>query len=412
MKNIAYFCLSFSYVFGSVNYDLIADPYFSPYAGASDLLLTEHGLENLGTYAFPSDAPSKETWRSRLARLTSLVLFWDPLGYALTTTQHEVFGHGYRIRSLGNSVARVSRYKIGVPPPYGPGGGATHLGYGDPHKLTIFEGIAIDTAGMEASSILATRIKMQWLQRGGLAPKQTSLYLSSQHDMTNYILWTSSNGQHKGDISEYVRLLNRLYPNDTLNVHALKKQAWINFLDPFTYYTLFSWWEYVFRGTDGPMPMIRLGSYRYLPGMRLGLTPFGPEYYFDNFFVKKQRPIHLYLRGGKHAGASYLGLGVEHTYLWNRKTYSAGIRMDTWLQPYTDFNNPCYSYATWDANFKLPSVPDHHQLGISGSFILRKKMWKQAGLYVEVGGKTAGFVQGESLQASAIARVGLTFWEG
>jgi hypothetical protein len=411
MKKLLFSTLCLGSVFGSVNYDLIVDPYFSPYMGADDLLFAQYELENLEKWAFHSNSPPQENWSSRWGRFATQVLFWDPLGYTLAVTQHEVFGHGYRIRSLGHSVAYVTGYKIGRPPPYGFGGGATQ-GQVNTEKMTAFEGLAVDSAGMEASAILATRVKMQWLQRGSLDPKQTTLYLYSQQDILNYVSCTQDGYYDGGDISNYVHLLNQLYPQDKLTVSSLKKQTLINLLDPYTYYALLSWWEYIFHGTEGVMPMISLGSYRYLPGARLGLTPFGPEYYLDNFFVKDQYPFHVYLRGGHHAGHTYAGIGMEHAYLWNTDSYSAGIRLDVWVQPYTDFDNPRYSLAALAINHGLPSVPNDPTLGISGSFILRKKLWKTGGLYAELGGKTAGFVPGESLEASAIARLGITLWEG
>lgn len=54
-------------------------------------------------------------------------------------------------------------------------------------------------------------------------------------------------------------------------------------------------------GEEGPLPMIPIGDYRYLPSFRAGFTPFGTEYYAENFLIKDHKPIYFYLKGGRLA---------------------------------------------------------------------------------------------------------------
>jgi hypothetical protein len=39
-----------------------------------------------------------------------------------------------------------------------------------------------------------------------------------------------------------------------------------------------------------------------------------------------------------------------------------------------------------------------------------KKLWSNGAFFFQVGGKTIGYLEGEALQPSVIARVGLTIW--
>jgi hypothetical protein len=100
-----------------------------------------------------------------------------------------------------------------------------------------------------------------------------------------------------------------------LALPSLKNKALVNLIDPCTYFSIFAWWYYIFTGKQGPLPLIPIKSYHYTFDARLGLTPFGPEYYFKNFLVKDQKPIYFYIRGGHFAHQNYYGFGIEHAYL-------------------------------------------------------------------------------------------------
>ncbi len=51
-----------------------------------------------------------------------MVLIWYPLSEFEVTLQHEVFGHGYRIRDIGSNIVKVQGYEFDPPFPYGDGG--------------------------------------------------------------------------------------------------------------------------------------------------------------------------------------------------------------------------------------------------------------------------------------------------
>ena len=89
-------CFSFG-----ADYDVIVDPNFSPYMGGQDLISGFKTLQVLEDALIPSTNPPREGWGPATGRLAELVLIWNPLGQIATVAQHEIFGHGYRIRDIG-----------------------------------------------------------------------------------------------------------------------------------------------------------------------------------------------------------------------------------------------------------------------------------------------------------------------
>lgn len=394
-------------------YNLIVDPYFSPYIGADDLLTVQAGVQYVVDWAVKKPNPPHKGWGPSLERLGELILVWMPYNYLTMVVQHEVFGHGYRCRTFRKDGIVVKKYQFNVPPPYGSGGGATYF-HINPKKLTPFQLVSIDSAGVEATAILALRLKEEWLQTGAINAVQTSMYQDSQHDLTQYILGTEADigigGQEKeGDIKEYVKTLNRALPKGHLSVQQLHRLAWLNFAEPFTYYAIYAWWLYLITGRQMEIPMIAVGSYRYLPGLRLGLAPYGPEYYLDNFLVRSHQPIYFYLRGGKFAGLRSYGVGFEHPYLWTIDDTPWGLRLDAWLQPNVPYKANHSNNLEWFETYH-PQAKYKSRLGIACSLIGHKKLSDKYAIFFQLGGKTTGYLPGETLTPSVIARLGLSYF--
>jgi hypothetical protein len=407
MKKLLLTLISSGFLFADSDYNFIADPYFSPYAGAEDLIITHKLIENSYLERLTQTYQTNPARWAQLARGAELFFFWDPLNYFSMVVQHEVFGHGYRVRNLPDPDTNVIKYAFNLPPPYGPGGAATWMNINE-HRTTAFERLEIITGGVEATAIFANRVRMQWLKAGFINPKQSSLYVQSQHDLTRYAAFSS--GIAGDDMHGYRKLINRLYSGSKLTRQSLRNQALINFLDPFTVYSSYSWWNYVLRGKQGPLPMIPLGSYRYLPSARLGLTPFGPEYYMENFLVKENKPIYFYLRGGNHAGMNFAGFGIENPNQWQMGSLQLGYRIDLWQQPRIDMQDLRFALSEFASHPHLYANTSESRFGASASLIAQKNLWKEGMLFVQCGAKTKGYVPGESLDHSMIFRVGITLW--
>ncbi len=395
-------------------YELCWDIDMSPYAGGEDLLLGLRLIEKGETYLLSKTpmAYSKDVY-ARFWRLNELCLIWLPINYFTTVLQHEIFGHGYRIRDINGNRAKVIGYSFDAPPPYGPGGGATHYDIGK--NLTTTQESTIASAGVESTAILAQLTKCKWLQAGRIDPRQSVLYLLCQHDLNLYIGTLSFKDQDLSghDIHAYVQAVNQTYPDNILSQGRLRSLSWINLADPFTYYALFSWFHYLSSGKETKIPMI---ASCYLPGLRLGLTPFGPELFIENYFLYKKNPIYGYLKGGNHAQNRYYGIGLYAPYLWTFQKWSFGLRIDLWRQPKllllpgaTPFFDIDFDQRPSTENPLYPSSERHAvRYGGAGSALI----WYQAGsiwgFEAELGYKAQGFLPGYSLYAAPTTRLAFT----
>jgi hypothetical protein len=325
--------------------------------------------------------------------------------------QHEVFGHGYRIRDLQeHQLARVEGSSFNTPPPYGPGGGATS--YAISSRISTSEESAISIGGVEATAILAQSTKLKWLESKKIDPRQSVLYLLSQQDLTLYI--DASDGKTEGDdINGYIKTLNYTYPDSLLTKKQLRDLSWINLADPFTFYAIFSWFHYLSSGKETKIPMIES---IYLPGFRLGLTPFGPEVFFENYFLQTKSPLYAYVKAGRHARNDYFGAGVYSAKLWNVWKWSFGLRADIWRQPKLLLQPGATPF--FDIDFEeTPSLNDplytssqRHMVrwGGAASVISTYQGSENCGYEMEFGYKSKGFLPGYSLWAFPTVRLAIT----
>jgi len=415
-------CLfTFTSLFSS---ELLFDRYFSPYAGSEDLLTIQKAIErgedvlykkkdeNPLDLSDDEDEVLSQTLMSKYKRLGNQVLIMLPINVLSTTVQHEVFGHGYRIRQIGSQNAAVTGFSFDSPPPYGPGGAATYYNFTD--SLTVRQQIAISIAGLEATAILANRVKLHWLQEGQLDARQTSLYNSSQQDILWYILLTNESDYSKkdgNDIASYVYWMDIYYPTDLTHIRTLRKQVLVNLLDPFTWYSYYSFFNYIWTGKNGSIPMIPVFGTKYLPGFRYALSPSGPETYFENFFLKDSVPFYAYLKYGYHAGHSHYGFGFEHPALFDWIFSELGLRVDFWKELKAVTAMSAIDFVD-GPNESVISEYDgvESRFGAAFSFIARQKIEKFPGsIFIQAGYKSVGYLPGESLNASPILRAGLDF---
>ncbi|MFA5250420.1 MAG: hypothetical protein WC371_03315, partial [Parachlamydiales bacterium] len=249
----------------------VIDPKMTSDSGAKDLLSLHKALENAEHRPFKK--PIENRFGAFLYRLADLYL-WEIINSTTHVAQHEIFGHGYRLRDFGKNYFDNIGYRIKV-----------YSGYTSFNikKTHPFQLSAIDQAGVEGSAILAKNIKMSWMKNNRLNPFETSLYLATFNDIYEYILSTKLYAQedelspldHSGhDIHDYCVDLNLTYLSSPIKASHLRHQAWINALDPFSYLSLSSFFYYLFWGREMPLYMIPVCQLKYLPGLRYSLTPF------------------------------------------------------------------------------------------------------------------------------------------
>jgi hypothetical protein len=385
----------------------------SPYAGGEDLLFATRVLEKLETYMLgKSSIAYARTAYARFWRLSELIAVWLPLNYFAILLQHEVFGHGYRVRDLDTkNLAKVDGYFFDWPPPYGPGGAAT--AYSIYSNFTTSEESAVSSAGVEGTAVLAWLTKLKWISSGKIDPRQSILYLLSEQDLTLYISTLKLKGEKDldgHDIDCYIKSLNYTYTKRFLSKGRLRSLSWINLADPFTFYSIYAWFHYLSSGKETKIPMI---CSLYLPSLRLGLTPFGPEIFLENFFSLKKVPLYAYVKAGNHSDNTYIGAGVYAPKIWTISNCSFGLRCDLWHQPKLllapgkvsfeeidfhvkpDQDNPLYSSSQQSAK----------RFGIAGSLISSFQGGALWGAEAELGYKSIGFLPGYSLFAYPTVRL-------
>ncbi len=398
--------------FHDATYKLGWDIHFSPYAGGEDILFAHRIVERVEGYIVgKSPVAYSKAANARFWRLSELYLGWLPLNYLATVAQHEVFGHGYRIRDINRGRVKVHGYSFNAPPPYGEGGAATSYNIGE--NLTTTEETSISMAGVESTAILALLTKFKWLEANRIDPRQSVLYLLSQHDLNLYIgsLNVLNDDMDGHDIHMYIKSLNYTYTDHFISSGRLRSLSWINLGDPFTLYAIYSWFHYLFSGKETKIPMIPIFDWGYLPNVRLGLTPFGPEFFIENCLLKGKSPVYFYLKGGSHSENRYGGVGFYAPKIWAIRKWVIGFRFDAWRQPKLllqpgsilfpninfsekpDKNNPIYPYSEQHAM----------RIGAGGSIIIGYE--SRSGFEAELGYKSQGFLPGYALRASPTARL-------
>jgi len=380
---------------------------FSPYSGAQNILTLHESLEKVFDKVIFHKQEKKAIYG--ILRILELGFIWSPLARAEMVVQHEVFGHGYRIRDIGSNRVKVEGYQIDMPPPYGQGGGVTRYSFNT--DLTSFQEIAISIAGVEASTILANRLKMKWMESLILDTKKASLYLQSYLDLTNYILSMEDSFLFPDtghDIKSYIYWLNNTYYEDELKSSDLKEAVIVNFLDPMIYYSIGSFFYYIFTGKDIKIPMIDIKGVKFLPNFRLGLAPYGPEYFLENFFSYKNRAIYSYLRAGNYNNNTFWGIGLEYPKLYEFNLNTIGFRFDLFHQPkiyskeaMTIFDRVQVGYTSEELN--------HMIYGMAANIIYDRRFSKKSNIsiFTEIGYKTEGFIPGFSLEKGPIFRLGI-----
>jgi len=391
MKKIIIILLISSYLFSEQA--IVGDRFFSPYAGAYDILFTHWTLRNGEDYFHRNEVANNtlQVWGRTAAQL-----FWTTLNGTLQVTQHEFFGHGYRLRELGE---RPQKYQIT------PIEGFTVFEV--PETFPVGKMLAVTVSGLEAEGILAHKIKSDWMSLGKIDGRLSTLYTKTEQSLFWYTLITAL-GKLKGnipiegnDIEDYLQLLNASYPNDKLTIGTLTKWAAFNWLDPMTFFAYFSWFYYIATGTSWEFPTFHLGeNLRYLPNVRIGFAPYAPEAYLENFFSFDRKVFYLYLKGGKRS----LGAGIGYDYLFSGEKGKLGFLIDGWWQNQFISNASLRDFVEGQ-NVAKP-VLQQKILGIAASLTSTLNFSPNTGLFAQIGGKTNGYLPGYSLKGGLIARVG------
>lgn len=395
-------------------YAVMVDESMSARVGAENLAAAHralYGLENrlLKPRLFDERTVARKS-AGVLYRLGKSLLVDNVIDYLAMLTQHEVFGHGARMREFG--FKRIT-YRLALPPPYGRGTGSASGYTSRDRRTTRHERISVYAGGSEANTLLSSSIRSRWLHRGRANTRELALYLYSSMDLTGYILQTrDSSGDNAGrdgtnnDILNYLKDINGLegYTNPDsyeLTLERLRTLSLIRFLDPTVIWALYTYGtSYLLRGaSESTLPMLRTGRIGYLPVFRLGLTPFGPAVHLENLFVAPGRVLNIHLRYGVPSFHRFGGIGASYDRIVIHRGISLEPRVELWHQPALLLGGRTTRTGTkgFGGGLWLEGRYTHASLDLAPAVL------------VEAGYKTDGFLEGEPLARGFVLRFGLSF---
>jgi hypothetical protein len=373
----------------------VADPDMTPAAGSAVIDLVATLVGRAQDSVLPPRLFDEDTALRRSAgiayRFTKLFALDVPEEDWLRVANHEVFGHGARLRERFDGHIG---YTIGVPPPYGGGGGSTSFEFD--REPTVEEVLAITVGGMEANTVGASRVALRAIRQGEATYRDMLRYLLGRLDAVGYILGTDDDLEEEGhDVSEFIRTLREATDSD-LTAADLRRRAIVGLADPMLGYAVYGLVvTYLWRGDSKlTVPAFHVGGIRYLPALRFQLTPFGTEWVIDNTFVRAARATHVAVRIGEAPGARSFGVSVHRDAVWTWRRAQIDADVYAWHQPRV-LDDGGVERSTGVAALATASVP------------VDVKWLRWASVVLQGGYKTRGFIEGEPLGAGVVVRAGL-----
>jgi len=246
----------------------------------------EERLENLARERGVGDAG--------LTALRSLrAIVWDaPIAWWFSGALHEIFGHGGRGREFDASPG----FHLGSP-----WGGRDSFASFDVKGQSTEALLYLAAGGTEADGLGAALLERRAVEGVRLRPIDLFFLASNHLNGSDYVLRTTPNPRSRparffaeysggGDVAQYLGLLHELHGDGTgitpqgvddrvfREYRRLRRQAYWNLLDPGTWWSLGSALRMTGRGDDSPpLPLPRIGRYRFLPLLSAEWTPSGGE---------------------------------------------------------------------------------------------------------------------------------------
>lgn len=337
-------------------------------------------------------------------RVTKLLLFDRPQEEWLMVANHEVFGHGGRVRELFDGYLR---FHLDAPSPYGDGGGATF--YAPERTPTIHELQAVTVGGMEANGVGAAILSRRAFAEGRLTPRAALRYLEFELDAFDYIRHTGDEPEHEGqDVSDFVvryNVASRFAGAEPLTTKTLRNEAWISLANPMVAYAAIALARYVATGaTESRVWTLPLADWRLMPAMKYRLTPFGTEWAIVTDLSRKSTTAEIAVRVGRAPDTMPWGVAGSLDALRIRG-WKVELAGEIWRQP------PLALGSVPDLGLPLVGAP----LEWGGAVITRVEspgipLWKSPmsmPVIVETGVKSMGFVAGDPLDGGLVFRAGL-----
>lgn len=390
MRKIAIY-LTLAIFFNScfaTNDSIIIDQYMSPYAGTALNLSILHTYMALDDKFLPSSAgKTNVSWV--LGRSGKFILEDIFLDGFLMVFQHEVFGHGYRLREFDFShISYAVRFGYGF------------TGFSDTeyYALSYPKQAAVSSGGMEADSVLSAQIRQNWVLDGKIDRRDAIFYLRTAMDQPEYIFGSvdSSFDNTSNDVNAYVQEVNAWYGNQQLTKNKLRNYAIWDLLDFNLYQSIYSIGMYLVVGSPNiDMLMLNIKNYKYLPTPRLLLTPYGPEFQLQNYVVTpSDKLLQINLRYGNNSDIQSYGIDFFMRPIYVYEDLTLYNKLYLWYQP---------KFLTQNT-----AVGVKKSLGLAEFLSADYKLYKAFSAFAELGYKTAGYIQGNPLGNSWVWRLGIS----
>ena len=279
-------------------------------------------------------------------RLGKSILLDLPIAIWFATVQHEVFGHGARVREFRGKASYTLYH------PWSRKRAFTSFRLQD---ITISDLIQVTGGGIESNQVMAWEMERRMYGDYPLHCYDWLSFVINRYVVNHYIYRTPDPRFHPqafieeyhdgGDIASYLAEMNYkyhgqygIYPEeiDPLlgdNYRKIKREAIWNLFDPALWLGIYYYGRYILTGKEKfTLPMIPLWGIQLMGGTRYNLTPIGGERYLDIYIKKGRHLFNFYLRKGSFEGNGWYGWGAGADRLWRYNNSHLGLRFDWWHQ--------------------------------------------------------------------------------
>jgi hypothetical protein len=309
--------------------EFIFDYYQSPRSFTSILMSSRAFLNEAEDFVFRT----KHVQYNIGGRIATTVLN-NVLNFFLVVVNHEVYGHGFRARSLGIPISHYSFNFLGL-------GGVTH--FQRSHRLLFAlddERLLLTIGGSEANNVLARQLLFKSFRKLSLDSRTYGLFLDASLDLPQYVLSTyfseTIRNMLGNDILCYIREINHKHSTNGIDMDKLVRGTLLSLCNPILYISLWAQLDYLFTGKDSfIIPHLRLGHINYMPLIRMGLTPFGLMHYLENYIGHGNKTFLVSISGGHspYYTRGYGGIQLQTDELWTYKNYGLDVIGNLWHQP-------------------------------------------------------------------------------
>lgn len=388
--------------------DLLVDPDLTVGSGATLAVAAGEAVETAEDLVVPVRLFEEHGTARRSANIAyraARLLYFDwPQESWLSVANHEVFGHGGRVRELLDG--RLW-YRVGAPHPYGRGGGATFFELD--RDVTVHELQAISIAGMEVNAVAARAISGRAFAAEVVSARTALRYLGFELDVFDYIQKTGDDPEPPGhDVSDFLEIYNigaDVADDDPIEPRRLRRQSLASLANPMIASAVFAIARYVATGErEGPVFAIPVAHLRIMPALRYRLTPFGPEWAITSDVDTGDAIVRASLRIGRAPHTRPFGLSATYDGLMLRN-WRVAVRVDGWKHPPLGRGvNPDFGLGLVGEDLEWGGL-----IGARAESPLTSSWWtgNPLTLIVDARLKSNGFAPGEPLASGLVLRAGL-----